>query len=209
MKRPQSEPRTLPTGQRGPIDNQRRERIIATADEQFRRYGYDKTTVADLAKAIGLSTAYIYKFFDSKHAIAEAVCASCLGRIDVELRSIAREPKPASDRLRRTYLSLAQQSSQLFLDEPKLHDIVTAACGERWQAVKDHQAALLEIVREVVAAGREAGEFEQETPIDEACRAILQTMQPFSHPVLLEQNLDDLYDNTAMVASLVLRSLAR
>ena len=84
MRRRPSEPPALPIGQRGSIDNQRREQIIAAADEQFRRYGYDKTTVADLAKAIGLSTAYIYKFFDSKHAIAEAVCAACLGRIDAE-----------------------------------------------------------------------------------------------------------------------------
>ena len=61
-------------GQRGPAEHERRDQIVAAAREHFRHYGYNKTTVADLAKAIGLSTAYIYKFFDSKKAIGEAVC---------------------------------------------------------------------------------------------------------------------------------------
>ena len=41
----------------------------------FSRYGYEKTTVTDLAKAIGFSKAYIYKFFDSKQAV------NCFSRI--------------------------------------------------------------------------------------------------------------------------------
>ena len=49
----------------------------------FSRYGYEKTTVTDLAKAIGFSKAYIYKFFDSKQAIGEAICASRLEKIMV------------------------------------------------------------------------------------------------------------------------------
>ena len=51
-------------GQRGPAEHERREQILGAASEHFRHYGYNKTTVADVAKAIGLSTAYIYKFFE-------------------------------------------------------------------------------------------------------------------------------------------------
>ena len=53
-----------PLGHRGPVEHERREQIVKAANEHFRRYGYNKTTVADLANAIGLSTAYIYKFFE-------------------------------------------------------------------------------------------------------------------------------------------------
>ena len=49
----------LATGQRGPVEHERREQIIAAADEHFRHYGYQKTTVADLARAIGVSSAYL------------------------------------------------------------------------------------------------------------------------------------------------------
>src|SRR5204862_385421 len=60
---------------RGPTDHNVREQILEAAEEHFSRYGYEKTTVSDLAKAIGFSKAYIYKFFDSKQAIGEAICS--------------------------------------------------------------------------------------------------------------------------------------
>jgi AcrR family transcriptional regulator len=90
-----------PGGQRGPAEHERREQILRAADEHFRHYGYAKTTVADLAKAIGVSAAYVYRFFESKQAIGEAVCAMTLARFDDELLGVADDPKrSAADRLR-------------------------------------------------------------------------------------------------------------
>ncbi|WP_217430310.1 TetR/AcrR family transcriptional regulator [Sphingomonas bacterium] len=75
MERP---PRSRVAGQRGPADHSISDQIFDAVDEHFSRYRYGKTTVADLAKAIGFSKAYIYKFFDSKQAIGEAICSRCL-----------------------------------------------------------------------------------------------------------------------------------
>jgi len=38
---------------RGPADHDIRDQIVAAANEHFSQYGYGKTTVSDLAKAIG------------------------------------------------------------------------------------------------------------------------------------------------------------
>ena len=70
------------TTARGPVDHEVRSQIVTAATEHFSRYGYEKTTVSDLAKAIGFSKAYIYKFFESKQAIGEMICANCLGDIE-------------------------------------------------------------------------------------------------------------------------------
>ena len=199
---------TTALGQRGPAEHERREQILKAADEHFRHYGYNKTTVADLAKAIGLSTAYIYKFFESKQAIGEAVCAMTLGRISAELRNVVKERKPAADRLRLIYQRLARLSAELLFNERELHDLAANACAEKWQSVNDHQAAILEIIREVISQGREAGEFERKTPIDDGCRAIMQTIEPFWKPIFLEQNFDEIDERALSVANLVLRSLA-
>ena len=69
------------------MDHAIRDQIIEAANEHFGHYGYGKTTVSDLAKHIGFSKAYIYKFFDSKHAIGEAICARQLGNILTEIES--------------------------------------------------------------------------------------------------------------------------
>src|SRR5579871_4045184 len=92
---------------RGPAEHERREQIINAASEHFRHYGYQKTTVADLAKAIGLSKAYVYKFFDSKQAIGESICSMCLSEIADAAQAIAEENKPAPDRLRRIFKVIA------------------------------------------------------------------------------------------------------
>ena len=41
-----------------------RERILVTAERLFREIGYQKTTVADIAKALRMSSANVYRFFE-------------------------------------------------------------------------------------------------------------------------------------------------
>lgn len=203
---------TLPqtAGQRGPAEHERREQIIRAADEHFRRYGYSKTTVADLAKAIGVSGAYVYRFFESKQAIGEAVCAMTLGRIDALLMEIAADAQStATNRLRALYRCLAEKGIELFFKERKLHDLVLAAVGARWSSVMQHKAAMIEAVRRIVVDGRASGEFERKTPLDEICTAVFETLEPFAHPMLLElKEPDELEASVVAVSNLVLRSLA-
>ena len=81
------------TGQRGPAEHERREQIIRAADQHIRQVGYRRTSVADLARAIGFSTAYIYKFFDSKQAIGETICTTCLDRLLADGRAAIADRK--------------------------------------------------------------------------------------------------------------------
>jgi AcrR family transcriptional regulator len=196
-------------GQRGPVEHERREQIIRAADEHFRRYGYNKTTVADLAKAIGVSSAYVYRFFESKQAIGEAVCAMTLARIGNELLEIAGHQETAANRLRSLYRCLAERGIELFFKERKLHDLVVAAVENRWPSVLQHKATMLEAARRIVTDGRASGEFERKTPLDEICRAIFETLEPFAHPMLLElKEPPELEASIVAVSNLVLRSLA-
>ncbi|HKE48047.1 MAG TPA: TetR/AcrR family transcriptional regulator [Rhodanobacteraceae bacterium] len=197
-------------GQRGPADHERREQIIREAGEHFRHYGYNKTTVADLAKAIGVSGAYVYRFFESKQAIGEAVCAMTLATIDAELMRIATDDmRTASDRLRGIYRCLADKGLELFFKERKLHDLVLAAVEARWSSVMQHKVAMMEAIRRVIGDGRASGEFERKTPIDEISIAVYETLEPFAHPMLLElKEPAELEASVVAVSNLVLRSLA-
>src|SRR5690349_1423421 len=90
---------------RGPADHDIRDQIVAAAAEHFSLYGYEKTTVSDLAKAIGFSKAYIYKFFDSKQAIGEVICANCLSEIETVVRAATEDAPSAPEKLRRMFKS--------------------------------------------------------------------------------------------------------
>ena len=52
-----------------PSETSTRDRIVETAERFFREIGYQKTTVADIAKALRMSPANVYRFFESKKAI--------------------------------------------------------------------------------------------------------------------------------------------
>jgi len=197
-----------PPSGRGPAEHAVRDQIVEAANEYFARYGYGKTTVADLAREIGFSKAYIYRFFESKQAIGEAICSSRLEHIAAETRVSIDEGGSASERLRRMFRVITTLTLELLFQDRKIYDITTHAATERWSSTIRYQEALKQMLEEVVRSGRESGEFERKTPLDETCRAIFHAMAPFVHPLHLEQNLELLPDAQTEVTGLILRSLS-
>jgi len=198
----------VPQGQRGPVDHNVREQIVQAANEHFSRYGYAKTTVSDLAREIGFSKAYIYKFFDSKQAIGEAICSSCLSQVMDEVVKAMSGASTATERFRRLFLTLVEQSARLFFEDRKLYEIAAHSVSEKWESSRGYEKQIQDLLTGILREGREGGEFERKTPLDEATRSIYLVMYPFINPLLLQYNLDRLPDAPREVASLVLRSLA-
>src|SRR6059036_1563816 len=83
-----------------------RARIMETADALFRRMGFAKTAVADIAAELGMSPANVYRFFPSKNAIVEAICQRCLAELDEKAWAVARSRASASARIERLFLEI-------------------------------------------------------------------------------------------------------
>src|SRR6195952_5748814 len=75
-------------------------RILETAERLFREIGYQKTTVADIAKLLKMSPANVYRFFDSKKSINAAVARRLMGEVEDAARTIAGGGQSAAERLR-------------------------------------------------------------------------------------------------------------
>jgi AcrR family transcriptional regulator len=193
---------------RGPADHGIRDQIVAAATEHFRLYGYEKTTVSDLAKAIGFSKAYIYKFFESKQAIGEVICSSCLTEIETEVRTAVTEASGAPQKLRQMFKAIVDACLRLFFHDRKLYDIAISAASERWQATRDYEDRILVMIQDILREGRTAGDFERKTPLDDAATAIHLIMRPYFNPLLLQHNLDFTDDAPAQLSGLILRSLS-
>ena len=76
-----------------------RARIMETAETLFRRLGYAKTAVADIASELRMSPANVYRFFPSKTAIVQAICQRCLERARREGlgdRRVRRRPRASA-----------------------------------------------------------------------------------------------------------------
>jgi len=199
---------TYPVPARGPADHDVRDQIVGAATEHFSRYGYEKTTVSDLAKAIGFSKAYIYKFFQSKQAIGEMICANCLRQIEADVSAALAEAESPPDKLRRLFKTVTEASLRLFSHDRKLYEIAASAATERWQAVLAYEARMQNVLREVLQQGRETGDFERKTPLDETTAAIYLVMRPYMDPLLLQHSFDHTDSAPVLLSSLVLRSLS-
>ncbi|MDE1172500.1 MAG: TetR/AcrR family transcriptional regulator [Parvibaculaceae bacterium] len=195
-------------GWRGPADHIIRGQIMEAADAHFRQFGYGKTTVSGLAGAIGFSKAYIYKFFDSKQAIGEAIAMRHVVEICDAAEKAVKNDKTSPEKLRLLFRSVTKSSVDLFFLERQLYDMVSHAVVEDWHCNRVMNDRMQALVESIVKEGRLSGAFERKTPLDETCRAIRQAMKSFCHPAMLAYNLDNWPKAQNELVNLVLRSLA-
>src|SRR3979409_639387 len=81
-----------------------RGRIIETAETLFRRLGFAKTTVADIAGELKMSPAHVVRFLPAKNAVIEAICRRCLGELEEKAWAVARSRGSAAERIERLVL---------------------------------------------------------------------------------------------------------
>lgn len=200
----------LPTsGQRGPAEHDRRAQIISVADDLFREFGYRKTSVADISKAMGISTAYIYRFFTSKQAIGEAICAATLEQLGDELRKVFELDLSSTKRFRLFMQTALKLSYELLVIQREVNEVVVAAIEGDWCTVAGHRTQLYSILERIVEEGRQAGEFERKTPLDEVVEGLAEIILPYTHESCISHRTwDELEKGMLATTSLALRSLA-
>ncbi|WP_038903405.1 TetR/AcrR family transcriptional regulator [Dickeya zeae] len=197
-----------PVSNRGPADHDVRDQIVSAATEHFSRYGYEKTTVSDLAKSIGFSKAYIYKFFSSKQVIGEMICSNCLREIEAEVRAAVDAVDRPPEKLRRMFKAIVEAGLRLFFKDRKLYEIAASSATERWQSAIAYEERMQALLQDILREGRQSGDFERKTPLDETTAAIYLVMRPYLNPLMLQQSFDYIDEAPAQLSSLILRSLS-
>jgi len=75
------------------------DRVLDATERLLARFGYDKTTVDDIAGEAGVSKRTIYLHFASKEAVALASIDRVVGRVIDQIREIAASDAPPGDRI--------------------------------------------------------------------------------------------------------------
>lgn len=135
------------------------ERILEAGERLFRHYGYSKTTVADIARDLGMSPANIYRFFASKVEIHQAICGRMLGAALQLVTDIAHMPLPASERLRRCIAEQHRLTVDTMLDQEKVHEMVIVAIERDWHVIERHIDRVHAVYAQIIRDGITAGEF--------------------------------------------------
>jgi AcrR family transcriptional regulator len=135
------------------------ERILDTAEVVLRRYGPAKATVVDVARALGVSHGSVYRHFDSKAALRDAVTERWLARVSAPLAAIAASDEAAPVRLRQWIEALIAVKRRKVLDDPELFATYHAIVVDAREVVAAHVAALTGQIEAIVADGVASGAF--------------------------------------------------
>ena len=169
-----------------PVETDTRERILVVAERLFRQIGYQKTTVADIAKELRMSPANVYRFFDSKKSIHEGVARTLMGEVEVEAQRIAQAPGPASVRLREMIKTIHRMNTERYVGDSKLHEMVEIAMQEDWDVCVAHMECIAATLGLVIAQGVASGEFEAPDLLLASLCACTAMMR-FFHPQMIAQ----------------------
>jgi AcrR family transcriptional regulator len=168
------------------VEADMRGRIVVVAEKLFREIGYQKTTVADIAKVLRMSPANVYRFFDSKKSIIAAVAQRLMGEVEEAAGAIAENPQPAAARLRELLTSIHEMNAERYVGDAKLHEMVAIAMEESWDVCTAHMERITVTIGGVIADGAAKGEFHA-PDVELAAMCACTAMMRFFHPQMIAQ----------------------
>lgn len=193
------------SGPHAPLD---RDRILDAAEVALTRFGLQKTTVVDVARALGVSHGSVYRFFASKAALRDAITERWLARVSDPLAKIADEHGPASTRLRRWFerlIALKREKARL---EPELFATYFALSAESRDVVRAHVETMTRQLSRIITDGIASGEFIKVDPASTG-RALFAATARFHHPAHAPEwgdpDLDALFNE---ICNLLINGLA-
>jgi AcrR family transcriptional regulator len=135
-----------------------RQRILAAANKRFMHYGYQKTTMSEIARDLSMSTGNLYRFFESKLDIAEAGASAHEADEDTMYETIASGPGSAEERLRRCAEETLEHTYAIIAESNKVFEIAQAISRERPAYANRRLASerryLVRILEDGIAEGR-------------------------------------------------------
>lgn len=163
-----------------------KEKILDTTEQVLRRFGLDKTSVVDVARALGVSHGTLYRHFSSKAALKEAVAERWLKRVSTPLKQVSLEKGASIDLIRKWLETLIGLKRSKALEDPELFAMYNALAEESVEIIGSHIEELIMQLTSIVEAGIRSGEL-SENNAKEMASAIFYATARFHHPALAKE----------------------
>lgn len=167
-----------------------RQAIATVAEDLFRKVGYHKTTLADIASRLSMSPANIYRFFRSKAEINGVICDRLLAGFEASWKGSITETAPATDNLTAFFLACHRHGRAHFLSNQGVYDMIDAAIEQNWPVMLKHMQRMTAFIGAIVQRGVQQGEF-QPCGADQIAALFLLAVHPFLDPRRVARTLQD------------------
>jgi AcrR family transcriptional regulator len=187
-----------------------REAILHAAAERILHYGYNKTTMSEIASDCGMSAGNIYRFFPSKIDIAEAMTRKFGAETHQTYSAIVRDTeRTATQKLLDFFTFRMERTFRLFEKNPKLMELAEIMGRERPDYFAEERAQERIQLEKILEEGSKAGEFAFESSLTMTADFVQCAVLKFRVPQLwTTEQLDALKLELEGVVSLMLTGLS-
>lgn len=158
--------------------------ILEAAEDLFDRFGPVKTSVADIARAMGMSAANIYNFYPSRDAILEAVGQRHLEALRLQITTDIANTCGDWARIAILFTSTAHHMRRRLENEKDILQLQELRRKNQWQFVTDFYDFLQQTAEHLLRSGIEAGRLADIDPAW-AVPALFDCMVSALDPILL------------------------
>ncbi len=187
-----------------------REAILKAAADRILHYGYNKTTMSEIAADCGMSAGNIYRFYQSKIDIAEAMTREFSKKTRAFLEDIIRDAaRSPSRKMHDFFSSRLEMTFRVFEANPKLMELAEIMGRERPEFFAEERAQERMQIERILDEGRDSGDFALPTDLTITADLVQCAMMKFRVPQLwTTEQLDALRPELAGVLNLVFTGLS-
>jgi AcrR family transcriptional regulator len=146
-----------------------------------RRFGPEKATVVDVARALGVSHAAVYRHVKTKAELRNLVVQRWVDEMMPPLRALVARPGPAPKRLRQLFDTLIGAKRRRAAADPELFTAYRSLAAGTQSVTAAHVDELIRLCAAIIGSGVEEGTFRQVDPVATS-QAILYATSRFHHP---------------------------
>ncbi len=164
-----------------------KEQILDAAEAVLRKYGPRKTTVVDVARALGVSHGTVYRHFATKAALHEAITSRWVERVTAPLDDIANKSTSPGARLREWFETLMEIKQRKVHDDPEMFESYSLLA----QKVPDHivfshLAVMISQISRILQDGVDESAFDV-ADCDATARSLFDATLRYHHPLHVKE----------------------
>ncbi len=144
--------------------NGKRDAILQAAWKLIRHYGYNKTTIEDIAQEAGVGKGTAYLYFKSKAEIMLSLTELTNNRITADLERIAAGPGGPEERLRACVLHRLLTLFDIVQKYPHGSEVISSMLPEIVERLDRYVRAYGELFAGLLREGVASGELEAADP---------------------------------------------
>jgi AcrR family transcriptional regulator len=147
-----------------PPTESRRAEICRTAAQIFRDRGFDATSVSDVARALGMTKAGLYHYFESKEALLFEILTYGLDRVRDEVVLPARAVRDPEERLRQIVMRHACIATTGRGAVTHLNDEIRALPAAARRQIEERMRRYIDLIRDTLADLKAEGRLRDVDP---------------------------------------------